>query len=256
MTRREILIGGLSIRYHDAGEGPPVVFVHGAGATARLWHRQLGALSKSFRVLAPDLPGFGGSGRSPDIKGVRDYAGFLARFMDALGLKRASLVGSSMGGWAACWFAREFPERLDRLVLISPAGLYLPDDPPMPVSGVIEELRRAYSGPAEAPAASGVRPNDELLNGIDTLLCLENAGGFTPDLGGRLSGITARTLIVWGSEDRVIPVSYADEFARRIPGSRLAVLDGAGHLPYIDSPESVTGLLAGFLAPPPPDPPA
>lgn len=263
MTRRELSIEGLSVRYYDAGEGPSLLLLHGAGATARLWHRQLGPLSRLFRVIAPDLPGFGGSERWPDITSVHGYAGFLSRFMDALGMARASLVGSSMGGWASCWFALDFPDRLDRLVLISPAGLHMPGHPPMPISGVVKELHRAYAAVSGADDAArrgvseggaegfdmlpGVRPNDELLRGVETLTALDAAGGFVPDLGDRLSGVAAPTLVIWGTDDPVIPASHGAEFVRLIPRSRLVTLDGAGHLPYVERPDEVCRLIAGYV---------
>jgi pimeloyl-ACP methyl ester carboxylesterase len=248
MTRKEFSLNGRTVRYYDDGAGPVVLLIHGAGATARLWHRQSGPLSRRFRVIAPDLPGFGGTERSPGIGSVRGFGRFIADFLDALGIARASVVGSSMGGWAACWFAHDHPEKISRLVLISPAGLYLKQDPPMPITEVIGEIEKIYSGVGFS-AFVGVKPMDEMQRGVETIQDMYRAGGFTPDLAGRLGELKAPTLIIWGKEDNVIPVSYAREWGKEMPGSKVLVLDGAGHLPFVERPDEVNHILNDFLEP-------
>jgi len=247
LKRDYIKVNGLAVRCYEAGDGPPVLLVHGAGAQARLWRRLMGPMSSRFRVLAPDLPGFGGSDYCPDINKVRDFAGFLAGFLDAHGIGRASVVASSMGGWAASWFALDFPERVFKLVLISPAGLYSEEKPPMSVPQVISELREQYAKSALDIEGMNAGAEKELEKAVETINSMDARGGFAPDLAGRLGGIKAKTLIIWGSDDRVIPVSYADAFGDGIPGSTVSVMPGAGHLPYLDMPEEVFDLVAGFL---------
>ncbi len=238
---------GLPVRYYEAGVGPALLLLHGAGGTARLWHRQLGPLSSRFRILAPDLPGFGGTGLPPDIRKVRDYAAFAAKFLRTLQISRATLAGSSMGGWAACWFALDYPLMTDRLILISPAGLYFEDEPPMPVSLLTEEIGRYYSSAAKDDSVKS-RPGDELKKAVDTINAIDKAGGFRPDLAGRLEDIQAETLIIWGTDDRVIPVSYAAAFKKAIARSELRLVDGAGHLPFVEKADEVNEVILSIHA--------
>jgi pimeloyl-ACP methyl ester carboxylesterase len=247
MTRKEFSLNGRTVRYYDDGTGPVVLFIHGAGATARLWHRQSGPLSRRFRVIAPDLPGFGGTERFPGIKKVRDFGRFIADFLDALGLKRVSVVGSSMGGWAASWFAHDYPDRVEKLVLISPAGLYLSQDPPMSVPELISELEKMYSGMGITSTVDK-KQMDELQRGVETVHDMHQSGGFTPDLASHLSELKAPTLIIWGKADNVIPVSYAKVWGAEIPGSKLLVIDRAGHLPYVERPDEVNDILTNFIS--------
>ena len=174
-------------------------------------------------------------------------AGFLAGFMGVLGIGMASIVASSMGGWAACWFAVDFPGMVDRLVLISPAGLYFEGEPPMPVSRVVEEVEAYYSGLVAGDNLAGLKPGEEMRKGIETITAMDEAGGFKPDIAGRLSGIEAKTLIIWGREDRVVPAAYAEAFRKSIPRSELRLLSGAGHLSFADMPDEVNAMIASFL---------
>lgn len=245
MKRLETTIGGRAVRYYEAGDGTPVILLHGAGGTARLWRKQFGGLSSRFRLIAPDLPGFGGSEPDKAISGVRDYALFMREFMASLGIHRAPVVGSSMGGWAACWFAARFPEMVERLALISPAGLYDESDPPISVDGVVDEVTGTYM--ANMPPDNR-KAMAELDRAIATIIAMSGSGGFTPDLAGVLGKISAPTLIVWGSEDRVIPPSYGRRFKDAIPGSSLVIIEGSGHMPQLDNPEKINWLLGNFLA--------
>ncbi len=253
MTRYDITINGRNVRYYGGGEGRPLLLLHGAGATARLWHRQSGPLSGRFRVIAPDLPGFGGSARGPEIKSVRDYARFLSQFIGSLNIDRVSVLGSSMGGWTALWLSADYPALVERLALVSPAGVYRPGSVPMTVDEVMREIEKYYvpvSGGALSDAAS-----DELSNAVDTIRSMDMAGGFIPDIETELPKIKAPTLIIWGSEDRVIPPSYAEIFTRAIPGARLKIMEGAGHLPYVERPEEFNGIVMEFFnVPSPPAP--
>lgn len=222
-----------------------MVLLHGAGATARLWRKQIGPLSGLFRVLAPDLPGFGGTDFFPEIKDVRGYSGFLAAFLEKAGISRVSLVGSSMGGWAACWFALIYPEKIEKLVLVSPAGVYLPEDPPMPLPSLLEEIKAWYGRVSDPLLGSGAK--QELERGLSTIERLGVSGGLEPDIQGRLSEIKAETLVIWGEDDRVIPASYGAVFERGIKGSELKIIKGAGHMLYIEKAEIFNDTIIDYI---------
>lgn len=244
MIRKYSELSGRRVRYYEAGKGEVVVFLHGAGATGRLWRKQMGPLSELFRVLAPDLPGFGGTDTFQEIKDVKGYAGFLAAFLENTGISRVSLVGSSMGGWAACWFALVYPEKIDKLVLVSPAGVYLSEDPPMPVQRLLEEIKLLYgaAGSGQDKGAAG-----ELEKGLSTVKHLYEGGGMKPDLAGMLSMIKPETLVIWGDEDKVIPLSYSGIFGAGIKNAMVDIIKGAGHLPYADKPDIFNKTVSDFL---------
>lgn len=237
MERRDLLLGGLRVRYYEAGSGPAVVLVHGAGASGKIWRKQFGPLSGRFHVIAPDLPGFGGSGFSPAITNVCGYSGFLLSFLDALKISAASFVGSSMGGWVSCCLSAARPDRVERLVLISPGGLYLPEAPPMPIPRLLEYITSYY--PEEGSAG--------LTNALKTINSLWRLSGFAPDVKELLPAIKAPTLVVWGDEDPVIPVKYSEVFASQIKGARLKIIEGAGHMPYLERPEETNAVILKFL---------
>jgi pimeloyl-ACP methyl ester carboxylesterase len=245
LIRYDTKISGHPVRYYEGGTGKPLLLIHGAGATAKLWHRQMGPFAIHFRVIAPDLPGFGGSARCPEIKSVRDYARFLSQFLSTLNVPRASVVGSSMGGWAALWLAVDFPRLIDKLVLVSPAGVHRAMEPSMPVDEVLRELENYYK--SISGDVTGVKPSEEMTKAIKTIKEIDEACGFVPDIERKLPEIKAPTLILWGKDDRVVPSSYADFFARAIPDARVRLMEGAGHLPYIEKAEQFNKIATDFL---------
>ncbi|HEY3346696.1 MAG TPA: alpha/beta hydrolase [Nitrospirota bacterium] len=246
MERREGVLNGGKVCWHEAGEGFPLLLVHGAGATGRVWHRQIGPFSASFRVITPDLPGFGGTD-SGSVRAVKDYAGFLSDFMLMLGIPRAHMAGSSMGGWAACWFAVLHPEMVGRLVLISPPGIRRADNPPMGLDGVIKEIEAGYARALSAVNTSVSNPSAELAKAVATMRMLEAEGGLEFNFEGHLREIKAKTLVIWGTEDRLVPVSYADIFKAGIPDSELKLVKGAGHMSFVEKPATVNEMILRFL---------
>jgi len=230
-----------------------IVLLHGAGATARFWRRQFGPLSERFHVIAPDLPGFGGTDLGP-VDGpsaggegaARSCARFLRAFLDKLGIKNASLVGSSFGGWAACWYAALYPDGIGKLVLVSPAGAYLPDNPPISISKLGESLIKyyeEYAGGGDIPSGA----KDELGRALATIRFMDESGALLPDVVEALPDIVADTLVVWGSDDRVVSADYAGIFHSRIRNSAVRFIEGAGHTPYAERPEEFNKIVMEFL---------
>ncbi len=263
---------GVRVHYRDEGHGPPLVLLHGTGASLHTWDAWTAALSPTHRVLRMDLPGFGltGPNRTGDYS-VKGYVAFVESFREALGLGRFALAGNSLGGQIAWNYAVAYPQQLTELILVDPAGfkiarpalvfrlarvpllstlLSVLDPGPM----VRKSLRDAYGD------ASKVTP--ELLERYRRLALREgNRAAFIararqpePDRTADLSRISTPTLVLWGAEDRLIPVADAERFASAIPGAQLRIYPGVGHVPMEEigarSAADVEAFLAAARAPP------
>jgi 4,5:9,10-diseco-3-hydroxy-5,9,17-trioxoandrosta-1(10),2-diene-4-oate hydrolase len=266
--------GGIRTRYRHAGEaGSPVVLIHGLGASAEIWSANIGALAMRHRVYVPDLPGFGRT-EKPEWMDYSPgaYCRFLLDFMTALGIGRASLVGHSLGGGVALRAILDDPGRVDRLILLSSAGLG-PDvslplriaslpffdriffKPPLPVftrflhrlvfdpAAITADFARLYYEMFFQPAS--VRAFTGILRTIATLRGARP--GILEPIRAGLGTITAPTLILWGRQDRILPVSQALDAAGRIPGARLHVFERCGHMPNVEYPEEFNRLVLEFL---------
>jgi 4,5:9,10-diseco-3-hydroxy-5,9,17-trioxoandrosta-1(10),2-diene-4-oate hydrolase len=273
-AERYVDIDGFRARCLCAGEsGPPVVLLHGLGASAEIWRPNIGPLASRNRVFAPDLPGFGRTG----IPGWMDYSPaaysrFVRDFMNALGIGRAGLVGHSLGGGIALRVVLDEPRCVVRLVLASSAGLgsdvslplriaSLPFfgrlffKPPLPV--FIRFLHRLVYDPAAISPAfarmyyemffqpQSIRAFTSILRNIATLRGAR-PGVLEPIREG-LASIAAPTLILWGRQDRILPVSQAVDAAGRIPGGRLHIFERCGHMPNIEHPEEFNRRVLEFL---------
>ena len=271
LEARHETVDGHRLRFVRAGAGPPVVLVHGFASSLYTWKDVLPALAAAHEVVALDLPGFGASDRPPDLS-FEDLSAAVLGLMDRLGIERAALVGNSMGGGVAAVVAAERPQRVSALVLIDAAGFALaPEDQPgmvrlmtSPLGAVLGELpgRRV----AVEMSLRQVFHDDSFVT--DERLA-EYMSGLTPpgtfaavrslglSLGSQtgvfeaaLPRIEAPTLVVWGREDRWIPLADADRFVAAIPDARKVVFDACGHMPQEEKPEVLGELLRQFLAPP------
>jgi pimeloyl-ACP methyl ester carboxylesterase len=259
-------------------DGDPVVFVHGLAGRWTNWLQSLlPAASAGHRVIAVDLPGFGASPMPLEPIGIPGYGRWLEALLDVLGVHAAALVGNSMGGFIAAEVAIQAPRAVERLVLVSAAGitsehernehgldlLYRTQALGAYAAGWVvaraawiarrPRLRRAAMGfvaahPERLPAPLAY----EQIAGIAT-------PGFVPALDActaypirdRLPEIACPTLLVWGNRDRIVPVADAGVFAALIPDARKVVWDDTGHVPMLERPERFNRLLADFLAEPP-----
>jgi len=259
--RFEITAQGTHMNVLRLGSGEPVVLVHGYGGDTGMWYFNTGALARRHSVYAVDLPGFGRSGRVVADDPIADFTGWLLRLLEREGLSRAHIVGSSMGGGVALNFAAEHPQRVHKLVLVSPAGLgeglnhgfldnFVAAEEP-------EALRRVFGDAFADPAVFG----DDMLQhmmaykqspGANDVLrrvkaALSGANGESLNLRDRLERVQAPTLVVWGRHDRVVPVAHAEE-ARRIPDARVEILEDAGHIPQVERADRFNQLVLDFLA--------
>lgn len=250
--------GRVPLRVHVQGQGPALVFFHGP------WGLTLGpfleALARSFTVYAPEHPGT--SPGSPDavqhVDTLWDLVLCYDELLDRLGLPDVALAGHSFGAMVACEVAALRPSRVRRLALIDPIGLWR-DDAPVTnwMLMALAEMAKAVFVDPEGPAAKALFsiPDDAeeaALARTRLTWAMGATGKFIwpiPDKGlkKRIHRIQAPTLLVWGQNDRLVPVVYADEFARRLPRTRTEIAKGAGHAPHLEQPDGTAELVESFL---------
>lgn len=239
-------VGGARV---DPG-GRVLVLVHGAGGRGALWAPQVGGLEDLARILAPDLPGHGDT-PGPGRTRIEDYAAWLMEWLDAQGVGPVVLAGHSMGGAIAQTVALTWPERLAGLVLVGTGARLrvLPrilelfrEDPPRGCD-VVGSLAYAAATPRARVAAAdrALRETSPLVTLGDFLACDRF------DVMDRVGDIRTPTLVVVGREDRLTPPRYAAYLASRIRGARLLEVEGAGHFPQLEQPDTVNAALRDFL---------
>ncbi len=260
----------LGLRLHVRDTGPPgdapaLIMLHGFASSLQTWDAWSAALDSRYRMIRLDVPGFGLTGPDPtgDYSDERAIA-VIAALMDRFGLARATLVGNSMGGNIAWRFAAAHPDRVDRLVLVSPAGYRPPGETGKPPTGLPFTIRMmryvlptpvlrmnmqaSYADPAKLTPALVARYRDMLLVPGDRDAILSRMLQTTwPDPVPLLRTIQAPTLLIWGDADRLIPVANAQDYLAALPHATLAVLPGQGHVPQEEAPAVSLAPLRDFL---------
>lgn len=269
---RFVEVMGARVRYRVEGSGPPAVLIHGIGASLEFWQWTVPALRERYTTIALDFPGFG---LSDPIGAATTPAGAAAAtlaFMDAVGVARAAIVGSSLGGAIAAMAAGTAPERCVALVLAAPAGFdtelgatlrlmtvrWVGEGflaltrrfPRLGLRDVFADPRRIPDALVEITGRNAARPvTGETF--LRTLRALVTLRGVRPEIVEQAravaSRITAPTLIVWGTRDHVIPPDQAAVAGRTIPNARVNIMDGMGHVPFIEDPGAFNAALSAFL---------
>jgi len=268
-------VDGLPIRYLAAGEGPPLVLLHGAGDNSLDWRWVIPDLAITHRVYALDLPGSPDSARPAADYSPAFFEQFAAGFLDALGIERATLVGNSLGGLVALRLALYEPARVAALVLVDSAGLGRAVNPAfisVNVPGLAEAAmpfwrtsvgayQRAWGRTALLFAhPPGSVPREWLTEQcrlaqspgyleahMTALRALVSPLGQREVLVDRLPSLKIPTLVVWGERDRVFPVSHAKEAAVRLREGSLALIPNCGHMPHVECPDRFLAALDEFL---------
>lgn len=266
-----VAIDGMLVHLRDQGprdDPAPIVLLHGTSASLHTWEGWVAALQDKRRVISLDLPGFGLTGPFPDNDyRIEHYSQFLAHVLDQLQVPRAVLAGNSFGGQLAWQFALDYPQRVERLVLVDAAG-YPRNATSVPIAfrlAQIPELAPLMANLLPRPVIeASVRnvygdPNkvtDALIDRYYELaLRAGNRGAlrqrFIQAEGGRnysrIAEVNTPTLIIWGGRDELIPVANAERFKRDIKGSRLVLFDELGHVPQEEDPLRTAKVLMGFL---------
>jgi pimeloyl-ACP methyl ester carboxylesterase len=275
LERRELRLHGHPVAYYTAGSGPVVLLIHGITSSADAWREVVPALASRYTVVAPDLLGHGGSAKPRGDYSLGAYASGLRDLMAALGHERATVVGHSMGGGIAMQLAYQFPERVERMVLVSSGGLGKE-------VGLV--LRAATLPGAEwvLPVITRRGPRDVVLLGSSLMsrvgmrtradargtalglsslsdprarrAFLHTARSIIDGAGQRVSATdrlylaeNMPTLIVWGERDPMIPAEHGIAAHALIPHSRLELFPGAGHYPFDEDPERFAEVLHDFI---------
>ncbi|MQF48731.1 alpha/beta fold hydrolase [SAR202 cluster bacterium AC-647-N09_OGT_505m] len=264
-------VDGIRTHYVAAGEGPPLLLLHGLSASLIAWAPNIEPLSQKFTVYALDMPGRGDSDKPNIDYRVPAAAGFIKKFMDVLGIERASLAGCSMGGMIALRTALDYPDRVENLVLVDAAGLgreltwyvrfaslplvgeilqtpslrgtsaslkYIFYNHSLIQEGFLHEIYRRRKLPGAKQAEL------KMIRGAVGLHGVHKQWIMTEDL----RHLDIPILIVWGAQDRIIPVNHAHNAAREAPGVKLHVFDQCGHWPQMEKSREFNQLVSDFLS--------
>lgn len=251
------------VRYAESGEAPThVLLVHGLGGSAESWTTNIDSLAKHFHIFAPDLIGFGQSAKPKIRYTMKIFTDFLSRFMDEIGLKSANVIGSSMGGQIAAEFALAHHNKVEKLVLISPAGI-----PPKTFKGTkeLKEYVKVFDAKNLSEVRKALIPVDadrtavteEYVKNVYQYTMMEGAkhafmsslreSSVAPRLANRLRSIKAKTLVMWGKADRLIPVKYCEPFITGMDDCRLVLIEKCGHRPHAERSDLFNDLVINFL---------
>lgn len=240
---------GIDIAYERAGDGPPLVLVHGAATDGRMWRPQLAALADNFTVVAWDEPGAGGSSNVPPDFGLAEYADCLAALIVELSLGAAHVAGLSWGGTVVLELYRRHPALVATLILADTYAGWKGSLPEEEVRARVAGARRMMAAPEEEfdPTLPGLFAGDPPA-GVATLLG-EMAAAVRPeslwmqlsvmaeaDQRDVLPAIAAPTLLIWGERDARSPLAVARQFERAIPHAALVVIPGCGHVSNLERP--------------------
>jgi 4,5:9,10-diseco-3-hydroxy-5,9,17-trioxoandrosta-1(10),2-diene-4-oate hydrolase len=267
-------IEGRAVNYVEMGSGPPILFVHGLSGLWQNWLENIPDFARDHRVVAVDLPGFGESEMPREKISISGYGRFVDAFMDQIGMEACTLVGNSMGGFVGLECAIKFPHRVERLVLVSAAGLsiehqrnepllkamYLGENVAQWVTARVVGRSRELASRRRSRKAMlwYVTPHAERWSPEMVIEQARGAGkpGFLPALDAltdypirdRLDDVKCPTLVVWGEKDFLVPVKDAYKFGELISDSRVIVYEDVGHVAMLEVPERFNADVRAFIA--------
>jgi len=257
-----IRINDIEIAYTDSGIGRPVVLIHGYPFNRSLWNEQITALSSSYRVIAPDLRGFGESDSAPGTATMNVMAQDVGLLLNHLGIARAAIGGLSMGGYVALAFYKQLPSRVRTLVLADTRAQADTEEAKQSRAQQAEKaLNEGMAGIADAmlpklltPETVSKRP--EVVKSVRDMMLKTKPEGAAAALHGMaerddqtalLAKITVPALVMVGAEDAITPVADSEKMHAAIPGSRLVVIENAGHVSNLERTEQFNDALLSFL---------
>lgn len=259
VEQRQIATGSVNTAYLAAGTGQVVVCLHGAGAGAVTWYPAVSELAKKYRVIVPDIVGYGESDK-PNAPYDRPYfSAWLKEFLEAIHISRMHLIGLSQGGAIALQFSLDHPEMVEKLVLVD-SGALGAKTPFLPLLGMIlmntlpSMLANRFMS-RYLLATPKKRDHNHSLYSVAVLKSIGGRNAFSQGRGAAVSPLSEKlltqivspTLIIWGEDDRFFPVAYGESAAHLIPNAIFKKIQNAGHLPLIDQPQSFNKTLINFL---------
>jgi len=274
IERREVALHGERFAYCMAGSGPLVVLLHGIAQSSATWEGVIPRLVGQHAVIAPDLLGHGKSAKTAGDYSPGAYANLVRDLLEVLGQNRCTIVGHSLGGGVAMQFSYQFPERCERLVLVSSGGLGHEVHPllraaALPGADVVLPWlsvagNRAIGSLVKAMGRFGFRASTDLGETWRSFAALEEAAARKAflrtvraliDLRGQRVSATDRlylaaelpTMVIWGERDPLIPVAHAERIHEAIPSSRVEIFPGVGHYPHLEDPERFARVLLDFI---------
>jgi pimeloyl-ACP methyl ester carboxylesterase len=230
---------GFTIRYLECGTGAPLVSFHGAGGPRIAHAHEL--LAERYRVILFEAPGFGTSPVNERSRSIQDLAETMTHAITALGLERVNLMGTSFGGRLALWLALQHPERIEKLILVSPAAFRPEEDGPPPPPG----SAALYAHPERQPR---LPPPDPAVVAKQSQLVQRLRGpARDPDLEARMATLDVPTLVLFGTSDQVIPPEMGRHYREKLPRCHLTLVYDAGHAIDGDRPEAFASIVDEFL---------
>ena len=266
-----VTVDGKKVHYVEAGNGPPIILIHGFLYHTVMWEKNIDALAEKFKVYAIDLWGWGYSERLKQKEySFERYGKQIVGFMDALNIKKATLAGQSMGGGISVYVAAHYPERVDRLILVDPAVI------PYPMTTIGKIYQFPFIGefmnaiPGEALMKNNIRTiwfydknkvTEEYCKEVLQPLCIKGSYAGTMFIlrnvlkepyvekeANLLAKMSIPTLIIHGREDKAIPLNRSKRLNDLWKGSKLVIFDKAGHSPHEEYPEKFNKLAMDFLS--------
>ncbi len=242
LMRRVTRVAGADVHYQVAGQGEPVVLVHGLSGSSHWWMRNLPALADRYTVYLVDLPGFGAMSRFPGQLMLSELATWLLQWMDAVRLERVRLIGHSMGGAIAIQCAAQHPDAISHLALAAPAAIPAGHQT---LWSYVPPLVEAVA--AMTPSFLPILTYDALRAGPRTLLRMSR-DLLTHDVRDELRQVIAPTLLMWGRRDSLVPPSLGHLMRQELAHAELHILDGAGHVVMYDRPAAFNRTVLAFFA--------
>lgn len=261
MDEKFIKVNRSNIRYLEEGHSERnLILMHGLGGYAERWSNLIPFLKEKFHIFAPDLLGYGQSDK-PSVDYTPElFVKFVFEFIEALNIKKTCMIGTSLGGQIVAECAATQVSTIEKIVLISPAGIMRKSTPTLDAYTMAalyptkESVKTAYQmmvGPGKQVSEISIerfvnnmsRPNAKMAF-LSTLLGLKNA----PDIFDKLERIKIPTLLIWGKEDKLIPFEYSQQFVSSINNCEFIPMEGCGHSPYVEDPENLSKLVIKFLS--------
>ncbi|MFN8483934.1 MAG: alpha/beta hydrolase [Anaerolineae bacterium] len=236
---RRVKLGDVVINYAVTGAGHPIVLVHGLAGSHRWWQRTVEAFARQGRVYSVDLVGFGES-RSGDGFDLEKGAHYLAAWMDYLGIRSATVIGHSMGGYIAAELAADYPDKVNLLVLVDAATTPLGVNMVRNAMSMAQEARRAPLTLLPTFFSDMRRAGVKTIWHAGMQLC-------TADIRHKLARIQQPTLLVWGERDMLTPIDFAHSLVQTMPNARLVTFEDCGHAPQWERAEEFTGAILTFI---------